>query len=92
MKPFDMRYLPSFPHLLEYCIKTDGVQGGTIHQYLPRLTVGGPAKHHRYGMRPIVQVYLDGKPLERAYGNIHIDDLRTMYLSETPYLRQRALG
>ena len=75
MEPFKIEYLAAFPNILEYCVKADGCQGGTIHQYLPRMKVSGPAKGIRYGQRPIVQVYLDGKPLDRGFSNIYLSDL-----------------
>jgi hypothetical protein len=74
-RPFDLRYLPAFPNMLSYCIESDVVKGGTIAQYLPRLTIGGPAKGIKYGMSPIIQVYLDGKPLDRGFSNMAESDL-----------------
>ena len=72
---FDIAHVSAFPNVLSDCIQADGCQGGTIHQYIPRLTVGGPAKGIRYGMRPIVQVYLDGRPLNRSWANMEASDL-----------------
>lgn len=77
MRQFTLADMEFFPNILDDCLKADGKQGGTIHQYAPRLTVGGPAKGIRYGMRPIVQAYLDDKPLERGWIHASVTDLVT---------------
>jgi|GEM_PF-3979261 len=75
MNKFKLRYMDYFPNILAYCIAADGCQGGTIHQYVPRLSVGGPAKGHRYGVRPVVQIYLNNKPVDRAWAQMKLSDL-----------------
>ena len=78
MRRFQVTDLQTFTSVLRDCCEAESVQGGTLASYLPRLTVGGPARHSRYGMRPIVQVYLDGKPLCRSWMHMTMADLTAL--------------